>query len=341
MLWHQNSGVKPMPLNSGVIAFLVELTCFEGVRIFYRLYCLGFYRSTVQIGQIDHKVDAYLLDNRVCDDSGTVQCMCCKELSLSGTQSKKRIIHLRRFGTIIGMSIIYREDNNEAAFAVAIMRMCSATVAKNAVTTAMAITRSIHQATKGLLDKAKGNVLGIEIVRDQSGNTLRVSHSRFYIRKLVQTLLEGQSILSLKGSLSGDCDVEKNGKWSCIYAVGSQEYQVVCTRIDIAFADLVMLDKFDHGLQIDIQVFVDFDYAMGRSITIMGRSITSGKLLEISESYQANTSVPRNSEVQIMDMGRKTMFRMVCVCDMKQKRFMAMKNLKSVSSGYWNGLSKG
>ncbi|GKC44634.1 hypothetical protein Tco_1062356 [Tanacetum coccineum] len=65
-----------------------------------------------------------------------------------------------------------------------------------------------------------------------------------------------------------------------------------------------------------------------------------GKLLEISESYQANTSVPRNSEVQIMDMGRKTMFRMVCVCDMKQKRFMAMKNLKSLSSRYWNGLSK-
>ncbi|GKA43611.1 hypothetical protein Tco_0736335 [Tanacetum coccineum] len=66
-------------------------------------------------------------------------------------------------------------------------------------------------ATKGLLDKAKGNVLGIEIVRDQSGNTLRVSQSRFYNGKLVYTLLEGHSILSLEGSLSGDCDVEKNG----------------------------------------------------------------------------------------------------------------------------------
>ncbi|GJT52486.1 hypothetical protein Tco_0978643 [Tanacetum coccineum] len=62
-------------------------------------------------------------------------------------------------------------------------------------------------ATKGLLDKAKGNVLGMEIVRDQSGNTLRVSQSRFYNEKLVQTLLEGHSILSLEGSLSGDCDV--------------------------------------------------------------------------------------------------------------------------------------
>ncbi|GKE57276.1 hypothetical protein Tco_1496461, partial [Tanacetum coccineum] len=56
--------------------------------------------------------------------------------------------------------------------------------------------------------------------------------------KLVQTLLKGHSILSLEGSLSGNCDVEKNGKWSCIYAVGSQEYQMVCTRLDIASADV-------------------------------------------------------------------------------------------------------
>nr|GEY56553.1 zinc finger, CCHC-type [Tanacetum cinerariifolium] len=60
-------------------------------------------------------------------------------------------------------------------------------------------------------DKAKGNVLGLEIVKDQSGYTLSVSQFRFYNGKLVQTLLEGHSILSLEGSLSGDCDVEKNG----------------------------------------------------------------------------------------------------------------------------------
>ncbi|GKC93853.1 hypothetical protein Tco_1159295 [Tanacetum coccineum] len=140
------------------------------------------------------------------------------------------------------------------------MCMCSATVAGNAVTTAMAITRSIHQAniwaTKGLMDKAKGNVLGMKIVRDQSGNTLRVSQSRFYNGKLVQTLLEGHSILSLEGSLSGDCDVEKNGKWSCIYVVGSQEYQMVCTRPDIASADGGMLDGFDRGLQTNVQAYV-------------------------------------------------------------------------------------
>ncbi|GJY14176.1 hypothetical protein Tco_0383485 [Tanacetum coccineum] len=100
--------------------------------------------------------------------------------------------------------------------------------------------------------------------------------SKVYNGKSVQTLLEGHSILSLEVSLSGDCDVEKNRKWSCIYEVGSQEYQMVCTRLDIASADVGMLDKFDRGLQTDVQVFVDFDYTMGRSITVMGRSITRG-----------------------------------------------------------------
>ncbi|GKA48090.1 hypothetical protein Tco_0741048 [Tanacetum coccineum] len=128
----------------------------------------------------------------------------------------------------------YREDSNEAAFAVAVvekiyahnqMCICSAMVARKAVTTATTITSSMHQ---------------------------------------------GHSTLSLEDSLSGDCDVETNGKWSCIYAVGNQEYQMVCTRLDITSADVGMLDKFDRGLQIDVQVFVNFDYAMGKSITVMG-----------------------------------------------------------------------
>ncbi|GJT54487.1 hypothetical protein Tco_0989541 [Tanacetum coccineum] len=77
----------------------------------------------------------------------------------------------------------------------------------------------------------------------------------------------------------GDYDGEKNGKWSCIYAVGSQEYQMVCTRLYIASADVGMLDKFDRGLQTDVQVFVDFYYVMGRSITVMSRSITGYGLM--------------------------------------------------------------
>nr|GEW84984.1 hypothetical protein [Tanacetum cinerariifolium] len=129
---------------------------------------------------------------------------------------------------------------------------------------------SMRSGLPSLLDKAKGNVLGMEIVKDRSGNTLRVSRSRFYNGKLVQTLLEGHFILSLEGSLSRDYDVEKNGKWSCIYVVGSQEYLMVCTRLDIASEDVGMLDKFDRGLQTEIQVFVDFDYVIGRSICVMG-----------------------------------------------------------------------
>ncbi|GKC58654.1 hypothetical protein Tco_1086252 [Tanacetum coccineum] len=73
---------------------------------------------------------------------------------------------------------------------------------------------------------AKGNILGWEIIRDQSRNTLRVSQSRIYNEKLVQTLLKRHSTLSLEDSLSMDCDVEKN-----------------------ASAGVDMLDGFDRGLQ--------------------------------------------------------------------------------------------
>nr|GEX93278.1 zinc finger, CCHC-type [Tanacetum cinerariifolium] len=53
-------------------------------------------------------------------------------------------------------------------------------------------------ATKGLLDKAKGNVLGIEIVRDQSGYTLRgtmickyfQAHTRTEIQQFRDTLIQ-------------------------------------------------------------------------------------------------------------------------------------------------------
>nr|GEW83732.1 retrovirus-related Pol polyprotein from transposon TNT 1-94 [Tanacetum cinerariifolium] len=116
---------------------------------------------------------------------------------LSSRWNHERIMHLR-------------EDNNEVAFAVAEVEKIYAhesltfndtvtsTVVVKAVTTAKAITKSIHRyvhtsislyrwygiscgckveirVTKGLLDRAKENVLGMEIFKDQSGNTLRVS----------------------------------------------------------------------------------------------------------------------------------------------------------------------
>nr|GFB35073.1 hypothetical protein [Tanacetum cinerariifolium] len=132
----------------------------------------------------------------------------------------------------------YRKDSNGATFAVAAVEKIYAhesltfnnTVACEMIWFFCGCKAEIW-ATKGLLDKAKENVLGMEIIRDQSDNTLRVSQSRFYNEKL--------------------------------------EYQMVCTRLDIASADVGMLDKFNRGLQTDVQVFVDFDYVMGRSITIM------------------------------------------------------------------------
>ncbi|GKD62064.1 hypothetical protein Tco_1299573 [Tanacetum coccineum] len=95
------------------------------------------------------------------------------------------------------------EDNNEAAFAVAAVEK---NYAHESLTFNNTVALTTAMAIKGLLDKAKGNVLGMEIIRDQSGNTMRVSQSRFYHEKLIQTLLEGHSIMSLEGSLSGDYD---------------------------------------------------------------------------------------------------------------------------------------
>ncbi|GKF01171.1 hypothetical protein Tco_0028094, partial [Tanacetum coccineum] len=69
----------------------------------------------------------------------------------------------------------YREDNNEAAFAVA-------------------------QAEK------------IDSHKSLTFNDTVTFESKDYNEKLVQTLLEGHSILSLEDSLSGVCDVEKSGK---------------------------------------------------------------------------------------------------------------------------------
>nr|GEV97432.1 zinc finger, CCHC-type [Tanacetum cinerariifolium] len=75
--------------------------------------------------------------------------------------------------------------------------------------------------------------------------------------------LEGYSILSLQGSLLRDIDVENNGNWSYAYAVGSQVYHEVCMGPDIASAGVGILDGFDRGLQTYVNVFVNFDYAMG------------------------------------------------------------------------------
>nr|GEU37510.1 zinc finger, CCHC-type [Tanacetum cinerariifolium] len=133
----------------------------------------------------------------------------------------------------------YREDINEAAFAVAAVDKIYAH--ESLTFNDIVACEAEIWATKGLLVKAKGKVLALEIIRDHSGNTLRVSHSRIHNKKL--------------------------------------EYPMVCTRPDVASAGVDMFDRFDHGLQTNVHVFMDFDYAIGRLITVMSRSITGYGLM--------------------------------------------------------------
>ncbi|GKB03881.1 hypothetical protein Tco_0832024 [Tanacetum coccineum] len=72
--------------------------------------------------------------------------------------------------------------------------------------------------------------------------------AKFSNEMSVQILLGGHSTLSLEGGFSGNRDEEKKSKGSCIYALGSHVYQIVCTRPDIASADVGMLNGFDRGL---------------------------------------------------------------------------------------------
>ncbi|GKD53774.1 hypothetical protein Tco_1287161, partial [Tanacetum coccineum] len=167
----------------------------------------------------------------------------------------------------------YREDSNEAAFAVAVVEKIYApelltfndTVACEVISKKSSEDRNDYywEYTPGIFIHL---FLYIDDMVFLADARLRSRLPRFYNGKLVQTLLKGHSILSLEGSLSGDCDVEKNGKWSCIYAVGCQEYLMVCTRLDIASADVGILDKFNRGLQTNVQVFVDFDYAIAEGM---------------------------------------------------------------------------
>ncbi|GJV97129.1 zinc finger, CCHC-type containing protein [Tanacetum coccineum] len=98
----------------------------------------------------------------------------------------------------------YREDSNEAAFVV---------VAVDKIYAHESLTFNDTVACK-VISKWKARLKEDMDARsdvDQSRSTLRVSQSRFYNEKLIETLLEGHSILSLEGSLSGDCDVKNNG----------------------------------------------------------------------------------------------------------------------------------
>ncbi|GKC14556.1 hypothetical protein Tco_1011338, partial [Tanacetum coccineum] len=123
-------------------------------------------------------------------------------------------------GATLSMGTIqYREDSNEAAFAVAAVACEVISKWKAGLKDYMDARSDVYVLSNGykkcsddsddyylestpcLLVKAKGNILDLEIIRDQSGNTLRVSQSRIHNEKLVQTLLKGHFTLSLEDSL--------------------------------------------------------------------------------------------------------------------------------------------
>nr|GEW65304.1 hypothetical protein [Tanacetum cinerariifolium] len=131
-------------------------------------------------------------------------------------------------------------DSNEAAFVVAVVEKI---YAHESLTFNNTVSCEVISKWKaGLKDDmdARSDVYVLS-----NGYRKCSNDSDGYYWDINQTLLEGHSILLLEGSLSGDCDVEKNGKWSCIYAVRSHEYQMVCTRLDIASADVGMCCKLE------------------------------------------------------------------------------------------------
>ncbi|GJR26601.1 hypothetical protein Tco_1102833, partial [Tanacetum coccineum] len=80
----------------------------------------------------------------------------------------------------------------------------------------------------------------------------------------------------------GECDVEKNGKWSCIYAVRSQEYQLVCTRLDIASADVAMMLHM-MALSTTEAAYMTLTEAAKEDTLLKGLAIESGFELKIVE----------------------------------------------------------
>ncbi|GJW26897.1 hypothetical protein Tco_0040708 [Tanacetum coccineum] len=104
-------------------------------------------------------------------------------------------------GSGVSTGSMYREDSNKVAFAVVEVEKIYAhkSLTFNDSFACEEKQRQLKRlllgaeiwAPRGLLAEAKGNILDMKIVKDQSGNTLMVSQSRVYNGKLVQTLSEG------------------------------------------------------------------------------------------------------------------------------------------------------
>ncbi|GJR83337.1 hypothetical protein Tco_0154122 [Tanacetum coccineum] len=139
----------------------------------------------------------------------------------------------------------YREDSNKVAFAVATVDKIYAhkSLTFNNTVACEVISKWKDGLKEDIDVRSDVYVLSNDCRKNSDDNhDYYWEYTPDHNEKLVYILLKGHSILSLEGSLSGDYDVEKN--------------------------DVGMLDKFDRGLQTDVQVFVDFDYAMAGYMTL-------------------------------------------------------------------------
>ncbi|GKC69304.1 hypothetical protein Tco_1115187 [Tanacetum coccineum] len=180
----------------------------------------------------------------------------------------------------------YRKDSNEAAFAVAVVEKI---YAHESLTFNDTVACEVISKWKAGLKDDMDARSDVYVLSNGCKKCSDDSDGYYWESTPVQTLLKGHSILSLEGSQSGDRDVEKNGKWPCIYAVGSQEYQMVCTILDIASTDAGMLDKFDRGLQTDIQ----------KEIWLKGLMAESGYELSLVEGIATGALVKGGSRSEV------------------------------------------
>ncbi|GJW91997.1 zinc finger, CCHC-type containing protein [Tanacetum coccineum] len=188
------------------------------------------------------------------------------------------------FVHVIGSNTQYREDSNEAAFAVAAVEKI---YAHESLTFNNTVTCEVISKWKA----------GLKDDMDARSDMYVLSNGC----KKCSDDSDGYYWESTpEGSLSGDCDVEKNGKWSCIYAVGSQEYQMVCTRLDIASADVGMLDKFDRGLQTDVQRHImTLTGAWKKKIWLKGLMAESGYELSLVAGIATGALVKGGSRSEV------------------------------------------
>nr|GEX26979.1 zinc finger, CCHC-type [Tanacetum cinerariifolium] len=178
-------------------------------------------------------------------------------------------------------------------------------------------------------------LLGVEFEVEPLGDhTFKGVTMRVYNENLVQTLLEGHTVLSLEGSLSRDYDVKKNDKWSYAYAVGSHEYEVVYTRPDIASVDVGMLDGFYLSWEAKLQhmgalsttraAYTTLKKVVKEAIWLKGLSTESGTNIRLVAvvAIGALTKVKENQEKDKIESKQ----------DKNGKRGEAWKNQKQLQS---------